>query len=108
MHANEDVITAAIYITKRHSEELVVSCGNKHNFIGMQIELVKDENVNIDMQSYIKEAIKTFGGDVPRGVTSTATNRLFYVTEGADKYSEEKAATFPSTMEKMLWMIKRS
>ena len=60
------------------------------------------------MQSYIKEAIKTFGGDVPRGVTSTATNRLFYVTEGADKYSEEKAATFPSTMEKMLWMIKRS
>ena len=71
-----------------------MSCGKKHNFIGMSIELVKDGRINIDMHSYIKEAIEKFGEDVSIGVTSPETSRLFDVTEGANKLSEEKIHYF--------------
>ena len=82
--------------------------GNKHNFIGMDIELVEDVIINTGMQGYINEAIETFEEDIPKGLTSSATSRLFHVTEGADKLSKEKAATFHSTVEKLLWIMKRS
>ena len=42
-----------------------------------------------------------------RGVTSPATSRLFDVTEGADKWLEEKSATFHSTVAKLLWIMNR-
>ena len=54
----------------------------------MEIELVKDGGINIDMKSYIKEAILIFGEDVSRGVTSAATSRLFDVIEGVEKNLE--------------------
>ena len=54
------------------------------------------------MQIYIKEAIEKFGVDMSRGVTLPATSILFDVTEGLEKFSEEKAATFHSTVAKML------
>ena len=46
------------------------------------------------MKIYIKEAIKKIGEDVLRGGTSPSTSGLFDVTEGAEKFLEEKAATF--------------
>ena len=41
-HVSEDVITGFIDITKKHFGELVVSRGNKHIFLSIEIELVKD------------------------------------------------------------------
>ena len=60
------------------------------------------------MQSYIKESIETFGEDMSRGLTSPSASRLFDVTEGADKRSEEKSAIFHSIVAKLLWIMKRS
>ena len=40
-HVSEDLISGLIYITKKHFGGLVVSCGKKHTFLGMEIELVK-------------------------------------------------------------------
>ena len=74
----------------------------------MEIKLVKDGRINIGMQIYIKEEIKTFGKDVSRGLTSPAASRLFNVTEGADKRSEEKSTFFHSIVAKLLWIMKRS
>ena len=102
------MITGVVYITKKYSEELVVSLKKKHIFIGMEIELVKDGKIKTGMQSYIKESIKTFVSYVSRGVTLPATSRLFDVTEGSDKMLEEKSSTFHSTVAKLLWIIKRS
>ena len=42
------------------------------------------------MQSYIKEAIETFGEDVSIVVTSPAKSRLFDVTEGSEKFQKKK------------------
>ena len=60
-HVSEYGITGVIDITKKKIGDLVVSRGKKHSFLGMEIELVKGGKINIGMQSYIKEAIKTFG-----------------------------------------------
>ena len=46
------------------------------------------------MQSYINEAIKMFGEDVSRRITSPATSRLFCVTEGVDKLSKKTPQPF--------------
>ena len=48
-HVSEDVITGFIDITKKHVGELVVSCGKKHTFIGMEIKLGKYGKINIGM-----------------------------------------------------------
>ena len=49
-----------------------MSRGKKHNFLVMEIELVKDGKIKIGMKSYINEAIKTFGEYVLIRVTSLA------------------------------------
>ena len=82
-----------------------MSCGKTHNVFDMEIELFKYGKINIGTK---KDAIKTFGKDVSRGVTSPATSKLFNVAEGEGKLSEEKAATFHSTVEKLLWIMKRT
>ena len=64
-------------------------CGKTHTFIRIDIELVKDGEINIHTKSYINEAIKKFGEYVSRGVKSPERGSLFYVTEGADKLLEE-------------------
>ena len=81
---------------------------NKHTVFGMDIELFKDGKVNIGMQRYTTEAIKTFGEGMAIGITSLATSRLFDVTEGADKVLEEKYVTFHSTVAKLFWVMKMS
>ena len=53
-HVSEEMITRGIDITKKQFWELVVSRGNKHTFLGMDIELVKGGKINIGMKSYIK------------------------------------------------------
>ena len=68
-HVNEDFIIGVIYITKRNFGELVVSHRKKYTFLGMEIELVKDEKIKIGMISYIKEKIKKSREDVLIGVT---------------------------------------
>ena len=80
----------------------------KHYFIGMKIELVKDGKINIGIQYNVNESIEPFGEDMPIGVESPATSRLFDVTEGVEKLLEEKAATFHSMVAKLLWIMKRS
>ena len=62
----------------------------KNIFLDMEIELVKDGKINTGMQSYIKEAIETFGEDVSIVVTSPAKSRLFDVTEGSEKFQKKK------------------
>ena len=99
-HISKDEITGVIDTTKKVFEELVVSLRKKDNFIGMDIELVKDGKVNIGMHIYTKEAIETFGEYVSRGVTSPATSRLFNVTEGAEKVFEEKPQPFTQQWKK--------
>ena len=53
-HVNEGTVTGFIVITKKYFGELVVSCGKKHNFLGMEIELVKGGKINIGMKIYIR------------------------------------------------------
>ena len=60
MHFSGDVITGFMDITKKHFGELVVSRKQKHIFLVMEIELSKYGKIKIDVQSYRKEAIKTF------------------------------------------------
>ena len=52
-YVSEELITGVIDITKKCFRELVVSHGKKHNFLGMEIELVKHGKINIGMQIYI-------------------------------------------------------
>ena len=63
-HISEEMVIGVINIMKRNFGELVVSCGKKHTFLVMDIELVNDVKINIGMKSYLKRAIKTFGEDI--------------------------------------------
>lgn len=56
-HVSKDVVTSVINEISQHFGELTVSRGNKHDFLGMDIEL-KDGKVYISMKDQISEAIK--------------------------------------------------
>ena len=43
---------------------LVIKCGTRLNFVGMQIEFLKDKKVAIRTVQYIKRMIKEFGEDL--------------------------------------------
>ena len=52
--------------------------------------------------------MKCFGLDVSTSVLSQATKQLFKVGEDAEQLSDKKGYIFPSVVEKLLFIVKRS
>ena len=59
-HVDEKVVTEVIDLMKGHFGDLVVTRGREHNFLGMNIKLNDDNNIEIDMIEQLREAIDAF------------------------------------------------
>ena len=57
----EKIVEDLINYLKNHFGELVVTRGNKHAFLGMNINIIEDKNVEIDMKEKLLEEIEAFG-----------------------------------------------
>ena len=85
--------------------KMVVNRGNKHNFVGMDIELRDDGRVKIFMKEYIKESILAFGIIVEKGANTPAKHKLF--TVGEPKLLDQmKAGNFHHIVVKLLYVCK--
>ena len=108
-HADPRVVTEILDAVKEHFGELVISRGNKHDLLGMKIEIDrKNKNVIIDMRDQIKEAFDTFGEDLDDTVSTPANKNLFTTYDGESPgLNEEKSEVFHSVVAKLLFIMKR-
>ena len=106
-HKDPQVVTDVLNIISEHFGELSISRGNKHDFLGMNIEL-RDQKVFVDMQEQVQEAINwgnSQGGCKP---PNPATGQLFTRDPKSDPLSTKDSDLFHSIVQKLLYICKRA
>ena len=72
------MVTEGIKLMKLHFGELTVTRGKKHRFLGMNIEINKNKNIEIEMKDQLLE-----------------TTHMFEQADGSEVNSIVTAPTFP-------------
>ena len=73
------VVKNLINDPKNHFGELIVTRVKKHTFLGMNINITEDKNVDIYTKDKLLEAIEALGEDLNEKVTTPASSHLFIV-----------------------------
>ena len=111
-HVDKNVVTEVIEMMKGHFGDLVVTRGNTHNFLGMNIRITKEKSIEIQMKDQLNEAIATFekaqGELVNETVTSPAQKHLRDVNDTCEKLTGMKHEVFHSVVAKLLYITKRA
>ena len=111
-HVDPQVVTDVIDLMKSHFGELTVTRGKKHRFLGMNIEINKDRNIEIEMKDQLLEAIHMFeqadGNEVDEVVTTPARPRLKDINLECAQLRSEKQEVSHSIVSKLSWTIERA
>jgi hypothetical protein len=108
-HKDPEVVTMILNEIKKHFGELVISRGNKHDLLGMHVEMNRsNKTVEIEMKDQLQEAIDMFGEDVDKTVVTPALKNLFDVNENATQLDDDKSDKFHSVVAKLLFIMKRA
>ena len=59
----------------------MVTRGKNHTFLGMNISITEDKNVEIEMKEKFLEAIEEFGENIGEKVTTPVSSHLFIFKE---------------------------
>ena len=111
-HVDPLVVTNVIDLMKSHFGELTVTRGKKHRFLGMNITINKDKNIEIEMKDQLQEAVNMFeqadSSRVDEAVTSPARRHLRDVNPEGTKLCGARQDSYHSIVAKLLWIMKRS
>jgi hypothetical protein len=108
-HRDPEVVTMILEEVKKHFGELVISRGNKHNLLGMHVEMNRNnKTVEIEMKDQLQEAIDTFGEEVDKSVVTPALKNLFVINSEAKKLNNEDSDMFHSVVAKLLFIMKHA
>ena len=59
-YEDPEVVTKIIEIVKKHFGDITTTRGSKHHFLGMNITINPNENIEIEMKSQLQEVIDMF------------------------------------------------
>ena len=97
---------------KSHFGDLSVTRGKTHNFLGMNIHINDEKNIEIEMKEQLKEAIATFEAvedeSVTESVTSPASRHLRDTNDDCEKLTAIKSEAFHSIVAKILYIMKQA
>ena len=106
------MVTQVIDLMKKHFGDLTVTRGNKHRFLGMNITINEEKNLEIEMKDQLLNMIDMFacaeGQDIEEIVTSPAQKHLRDVKPDYKPLSNEKQESFHSIVATLLWIMKRA
>ena len=105
-HVDKDVVEATVKELESHFEEMTVTRGKEHVYVGMQISLEND-TVRICNKEYVEETMDLFGEDIGSIAVTPAKTHLFEVEENRELLSTKKQRTFHSCVAKLLFVAKR-
>ena len=100
-HVEVKVVRDVIKKIEDHFGKMKMTEGPAHVFLGMKIDFLEGQNVQIDMSSYLTEAIRDSGLNIQRTAASPARKGLFTVDEDSPELSEAEAERFVSTVYKL-------
>ncbi len=105
-HVNPTVVEGIV--EKIEDKKMTIMRGNKHVFLGMNIELNGDGTVTLDMSEYVSEAIEDFQEEIQHEATTPAKKSLFEIDESSPKLNTAKHDNFHSIVAKLLYISKRA
>ena len=105
-HVDPDVVTSVLEMMKKHFGNITVTRGNKHRFLGMNITINKDKNIEIDMREQLQEVLDMFSctvdDTIDKAVTSPAEKHLMDVNANGIPLDHKKKEAFHSIVAKLL------
>jgi hypothetical protein len=107
-HEQCSVVDNIIAAIEEKYGNIVVTHGNKHKYVGMDIEFTNDGEAKILMTDYIKEAIEAFPEDCTKPVNTPASQYLFGVDKKYAKINEKDRKNLHSIVAKLLFVAKRA
>ena len=97
---------------KGHFGDLVFTRGKAHNFLGMNIHINNEKDIEIEMNDQLIVAVATFeaakGECVTEAVTSPAQKHLRDTNDDCEKLTGIKHEVFHSVVGKILYIMKRA
>ena len=88
---------------------MTITIGNKHTFVGVDIEFNKDGTVTLSMDEYANECIKLYEDDIKKSAATPAKCNLFDDDIGNDGkgLTQVEADKFHHTTARLLYVAKR-
>ena len=105
----EDVINLLNNKFKTKTEELLVTRGTVHDYLGLKIDYTNGNYVKFTMYDYLEDILKEADekGDMKGTAVTPANDNLFTVDESSPKLSEKQAKYFHPVMTRFLFVAKR-
>jgi hypothetical protein len=107
-HVQRSVVDIIIAAIEGKYGKMVVTHGNRHKYVGMDIEFTNDGEAKLLMTEYIKEAIEAFPEDCTKPVNTPASQYLFHVDKKCVKINEKDRKNLHSIVAKLLFVAKRA
>ena len=108
-HKDSKVVDWVISDLEQDFGTMTVTRGNKHTFVGIDIEFNEEGTVNLSMVDYIDECIDIYRDEIKKKAATPARGDLFDTNTEEDeiKLIESKADKFHHTTAKLLYAAKR-
>ena len=87
-HMEAKVVEYSINYLKNSFGELVVTGGNNHTFLGININIMEDKEVEIETKNIFLEEIGAFGEHIDEKVTTPESSHLLIFNGQAQKLDE--------------------
>jgi len=105
-HVDNREVTKMLDILKDKFDKLTITRGKRHTYLGINFNIV-NKKVHMEMQSYLKECIMSYGESITSAATSPATKGLMNVTE-SELLDNDRREKFHHIVQKMLHICKRT
>lgn len=105
-HVNKDVVEETIKEIENHFDQMTVTRGKEHVYVGMHITL-GDKILQIHNIEYIEECFELFEEDLGPVAATPAKSHLFETSEGRKVLDKKKHKTFHCCVAKLLYIAKR-
>jgi hypothetical protein len=94
------------YLAKIYGPKLSMHTGNKHDYLGVDLEFNDDDTHNVPVVNYLKSVIAEFPEMITGKAAMPAANHLFTVRDKkeARALEEERAPVFHHTVAQLLFM----
>ncbi len=98
------------YLGKIYRTKLSMHTGQKHEYLGMDMEFNKDGTLEVSMITYLKNVIKQFPEEISGRASSPAAEHLFAVRDEskARVLEEERALALHHMVAQLLFMCTRA
>ena len=107
-HEDPNMVTDILEEIKKHFGDLVISRGDIHDFLGINIKISNDKNVELMTKHKIEDTVIQFNDICDFKVTPSCENNVWDVNYEAELLDDVKADLFHSLKYKLLYITERT